>query len=315
MTSSRAMSQAKRNKKDEFYTQFDVVEAEMNNYKDYFKGKVIFCNCDDPKQSQFWQYFVFNFDDLGLKKLVSTHYQPSVLFERRKAYKKIYDGKKDVETDLKGDGDFRSDECTKLLKEADIIITNPPFSLFREYVEHLMEHRKKFLIIGNMNATTYKEIFPLIQNNKMWMGCSIKSGDREFRVPNDYPLNAAGHRTDEEGRKYIRVKGVRWFTNLKHNDRNVPLNLWKRYNKKEYPVYDNYNAIEINKTKHIPLDWDGEMGVPITFLDKYSPKQFNIIGSDWQLKKTKKMEGNKTDRFYINGKRLYARIIIKRKGK
>ena len=195
------------------------------------------------------------------------------------------------------------------------MITNPPFSLFREFIAQLIEYKKEFLIIGNMNATTYKEIFPLIQENKMWMGCSIKSGDREFRVPDDYPMRAAGQRVDENGHKYVRVKGVRWFTNIPHEDRNKPLPMWRRYNADEYPKYDNYDAIEISKTKHVPIDYKGKMGVPITFLDKYNPKQFEIIGSDWQLEKVKKMDGNKTDRLYLSNQRLYARIVIKRKGK
>jgi len=179
---------------------------------------------------------------------------------------------------LKGDGDFRSDESIELLKEADIVVTNPPFSMFREYLAQLIFYRKNFIIIGNVNCITYKEVFPLIKDNKMWMGASIHSGDREFRVPDSYPLNASGTRIDEKGNKYIRVKGVRWFTNLDYNERHEDLDLYKEYNSEEYPKYDNYDAINVNKTAEIPCDYDGVMGVPITFLDKYNPDQFEIIG-------------------------------------
>lgn len=304
MPNNLGLRKADGAEKDEFYTQFDVIEDEMKHYKEYFKGKVVFCNCDDPKQSQFWQYFIFNFKDLGLKRLVSTHYKPSVLFEVSDAYKLEYDGKKKKKTLLKGDGDFRSDECIELLKSADIVVTNPPFSLFREYVAHLVKYKKKFLIIGNVNSASYQSIFPLIQNNKLWFGCSIKSGDREFRVPNDYPLRAASCREDEEGHRYIRVKGVRWLTNIPHKDRNMPLPLWKHYTPEEYPKYDNYNAIEVGKTKYIPIAYDGEMGVPITFLDKYSPKQFEILGLA-----TSPFLGE----FKLEGKTKYVRIVIKHK--
>lgn len=186
---------------------------------------------------------------------------------------------------LKGDGDFRSKECIELLKEADIVVTNPPFSLFREYVAQLIEYDKKFLIIGNVNAVKYKELFPLIMNNKIWLGASIHSGDRKFWVPNDYELNAAGCGIDETGRKYIRVKGVRWFTNLDYKERHENLILYKHYTPEEYPTYENYDAIDVSKTEYIPLDYDGLMGVPITFMDKYNPEQFEIIGNtcdtDW----------------------------------
>ena len=208
---------------------------------------------------------------------------------------------------LEGNGDFRSDECVELLKQADIVVTNPPFSLFREYVAQLVEYDKKFLIIGNQNAITYKEVFHLIKENKLWLGCSIHSGDREFRVPDNYPLNAAGYRIDENGIKYIRVKGVRWFTNLDTSKRHEELVLYKNYTPEEYPKYDNYDAIEVSKTVEIPSDYDGVMGVPITFLDKYNPEQFEILGLDdhrvnWR--------GRGPD---LNGKALYRRIIIRRK--
>jgi len=216
---------------------------------------------------------------------------------------------------LKGNGDFRSEECIELLKQADIVCTNPPFSLFREYVAQLVEYDKKFLIIGSINAITYKEIFPLIKENKIWLGASIHNGDREFRVPDDYPLSAAGYRVDKEGNKYIRVKGVRWFTNLDYKERHEELTLYKKYTPEEYPKYDNYDAIEVSKTSDIPMDYDGVMGVPISFLDKYNPDQFEIVS--WSRHNDQGMDGGywkggKSDAT-INGKEVYRRILIKKK--
>lgn len=280
-------------KKDEFYTQLPDIERELKHYKNHFKDKVVYCNCDDPRVSHFFHYFSYNFEKLGLKRLITTCYKSSSpdKFSENDSSQAVmleYTGDKngnfvpDPEeigvTELKGDGDFRSPECLELLKQADIVVTNPPFSLFRDYVAQLMEHKKKFLIIGNVNATTYKEIFPLVQQNKLWLGPSIRSGDREFGVPSDYPLNAAGYRIDDNGNKFIRVKGVRWFTNLDFQERHESLILYKSYSPEEYPTYDNYDAIEVGKTKEIPMDYDGIMGVPITFLDKYSPDQFEIVG-------------------------------------
>ena len=211
---------------------------------------------------------------------------------------------------LNGDGDFRSEECIELLKQADIVVTNPPFSLFREYVAQLVEHKKKFMIIGNMNAITYKEIFPLIKDQKIWLGASIKSGDREFGVPDHYPLTAATYRVDESGRKFVRVKGVRWFTNLDYQQRYEELILYRKYSPEEYPKYDNYDAIEVSKTAHIPVDYGKEMEVPISFLDKYNPDQFEIVGMDRPL--ITELTG-KQSRFRINGREIYARIVIRNK--
>ena len=210
---------------------------------------------------------------------------------------------------LKGDGDFRSEESIALLKQADIVVTNPPFSLFREYVAQLIQYDKKFIILGNLNAITYKEIFPLIKKNKLWFGPSIHSGDREFGVPDNYPLKAAGYRIDKNGRKFIRVKGIRWFTNLDYNERHEDLILYKTYNPEDYPKYDNYDAINVDKTKEIPMDYQGAMGVPITFLDKYNPDQFEIIGIDRYVKDNP----NFGRRFKIQGREIYARILIKNK--
>ncbi len=278
---------ASRAKKDEFYTQLADIENELKHYKDQFRGKVVFCNCDDPKESNFVKYFSINFAELGLKKLIATHYKEANLFTHEPPYKLEYTGGKkgsrvpdphDFMTKMIGTGDFRSQECIELLKEADIVVTNPPFSLLREYIAQLVEYNKKFLIIGNVNAITYKECFKLIKENNMWLGASIHSGDREFQVPDDYPLNAASYRVDADGHKYIRVKGVRWFTNLDYEERHENFLLYKKYTPTEYPKYENFDAINVNKTSEIPADYNGAIGVPITFLDKYNPEQFEIIG-------------------------------------
>ena len=330
------MSNAKKAKQDEFYTQYVDIQKEVEAYLEFdpdtFRGKVVYCNCDDPFESNFFKYFAANFNKLGLKKLVTTSYDGSpiagqgTLFpeynegngkrQKPKALAVTLDHVKDENGDgaaniddvklflkrnkaarvaLKGDdehagGDFRSAECIALLEEADIVVTNPPFSLFREYVAQLVDHGKKFLIIGNVQAITYKEVFPLLKADKLWMGVTIHSGDREFRVPDHYPLDAAGCRVDENGVKYIRVKGVRWYTNLDHGRRhqilplmtvedNLRFSKHKEINgKAAYDRYDNYDAIEVPFTDAIPGDYDGVMGVPVTFLDKYNPDQFEILG-------------------------------------
>ena len=309
------LSAAKTAKKDEFYTQLTDIEKEMRYYRKHFKDKTVFCNCDDPFESNFFKYFVLNFNRLGLKKLIATCYTGSPIANKQlsifdilgeseetqnKPYKAIvttvYDktgdgcvdmldvaeliksGENEL-TELKGDGDFRSPECLELLDEADIVVTNPPFSLFREYVAVLVEHKKKFIIIGNVNAVKYRETFPLIMSNELWLGASIHSGDRAFFVPDDYPLDAAGCGIDEAtGRKYIRVKGVRWFTNLDIKQRHEDLILVKRYDPEYYKRFDNYDAIIVDSVADIPCDYSDVMGVPITFLDKYNPGQFDIIG-------------------------------------
>jgi hypothetical protein len=292
---NKDLHKAKNLKKDEFYTQLTDIEKELKHYKHHFKDKVVYCNCDDPRMSNFFHFFSYNFEKLGLKKLISTCYknQNPDLFSQNDSERAIYleyNGDKNGNNVpdaneigihyLEGDGDFRSPECIELLKKADIVVTNPPFSLFREYVAQLIEYDKKFLIIGNLNALTYRDVFKLVNENKLWLGYSIHSGDREFMVPDDYPLNAASSRIDNEGRKFIRVKGVRWFTNLDYNERYEDLVLFKNYygNELEYPKYENFDAINIGKTKLIPFDYKGYMGVPITFLDKYNPQQFEIIG-------------------------------------
>lgn len=325
MSNNVNLQRAKTDKKDEFYTQITDIENELENYSDHFKNKTVLCNCDDPRISNFFHYFSHNFEKLKLKKLITTCYksQQSDLFSRYDSDKAIYleyNGDKNNNRvpdpdeigifNLEQDGDFRNDECIKILKQTDIIVTNPPFSLFREYVTQLIKHKKKFIIIGNQNAITYKEIFSLIQDNKIWLGSSIHSGDREFGVPDNYTITAVGFRVDKDGKKFIRVKGVRWFTNIDYKERHKDLILYKKYNKDDYPKYENYDAININKTKEIPMDYSGEMGVPITFMDKFNPDQFEIIGMDRPI--MKELTG-KTTRFHIDNKEIYARIVIKNK--
>ena len=293
MGDTSALTAAKRAKKDEFYTQRVDIENELRHYKSHFEGKVVLCNCDDPRQSEFFKYFAENFEKLKLKRLIAVCYksQDVDLFSQgdcERAIKQVYEGDKNgnmiVDDDevgvfnLKGDGDFRSNECIEILKEADIVVTNPPFSLFREYLAQLMKFDKKFLIIGNVTAVTHSELFSYIRDNRIWLGASIHSGDRKFGVPEGYPLNAAGCGIDENGKRFIRVKGVRWFTNLDYPQRHEILPLYKRYTPNEFPKYDNYDAINVDKTSDIPYDYDGIMGVPITFIDKYNPEQFELIG-------------------------------------
>lgn len=327
MPDNASLGAAKTAKNDEFYTQYSDIEAEMNAYvefnPDVFREKTILLPCDDPEWSNFTKYFAANFERFGLKKLISTSYAKGAgnhqitMFEmlsplydetKHQAHGKLFtltrdkDGSGNIDTDdiefsgyLEGDGDFRSEEVTKLRDEADIIITNPPFSLFREFLAWIMEGKKQFVIIGNMNAITYKEVFPLIKENLIWLGYSIHSGDRKFNVPDNYPLDAAGCGIDVDGRKYIRVKGVRWFTNVDHGARHEEMQLDTmahnlKYNKKlrkqleagqgaiEYQKYSNYDAIDVPITECIPSDFDGIMGVPVTFVDKYNPDQFEIIG-------------------------------------
>lgn len=315
-----ALNKAAKAKKDEFYTQLTDIEKEMKYYKQYFKDKIVFMNCDDPEESNFWQYFMLNFSALQLKKIIATHYEVD-----KPSYKLEYSLLPDengqitldvIKTPLKQNGDFRSPECIEILKEADVVVTNPPFSLFREFIAQLTEYNKDFIIIGNINAVTYKEIFPLIMNNKLWLGASIHSGDREFRVPDDYPLNAASYRVDENGYKYIRVKGVRWYSNVDYQQRYEDITLYKNYNEIDYPKYDNYNAINIDKTCEIPVDYYEAMGVPITFIDKYNPKQFEIIGCTESEGKGFSYglwnEESGIAQPVIDGKKKYKRFFIRR---
>ena len=329
MAGNTNLGAARAAKKDEFYTQWNDIENEMQAYLEYdpdvFRGKTVLLPCDDPEWSNFTKYFALNFEKFGLKKLISTSCAPRFNPANEKRGR-IYilergadlnDGgklnKEDLQWDyLEGDGDFRSDEVTKLRDEADIVVTNPPFSLFREFLAWLVEGGVKFSIIGNMNSVAYKDVFPLFQENRTWYGPSISSGDREFRVPESYPLTAAGQRVDEQGNKFVRVKGVRWFTNIEHGRRHEPLILMSMednliYGSKTvrsvgYPKYDNYDAIEVPETKGIPSDYAGVMGVPISFLDKYNPEQFEIIGYDGDEHLVTKQYGKKEK--VVDGQRM-----------
>lgn len=333
---TKLMDLAKRNKSDEFYTQLVDIEKELKHYKEHFSGKVVFCNCDDPYESNFFKYFAMNFNHLGLKKLICTCYDSSPIayeqmslfddmvqmrfdFADRRAYKieinEVIDyngdgavdladvkyllkNKKNAFSLLKGNGDFRSEECVELLKECDVLVTNPPFSLFREYVAQLVEYDKKFLIIGNKNAITYKEMFALIKAQKVWLGYRNINSDMWFVVPDTYKCERV-----VDGKRIKHIMGC-WFTNLDTTKRHEEMTLYKQYSSEEYPKYDNYDAINVDKVTDIPYDYPGAMGVPITFLDKYNPEQFEIV---------RFRKGNDDKDLCINGKYPYFRIIIRRK--
>lgn len=315
---NRALTSARRTKNDEFYTQMTDVEKELKHYKEHFKGKTILCNCDDPVHSAFWKYFHLNFNHFGLKKLISTHYLAQQFkwdLNAEKPYVMEYMGEDDndvnvgTKTYLKGDGDFRSKECIEFLKESDIVVTNPPFSLFREFVATLMKYEKKFIIWGNNNAITYKEIFPLLKDNKMWTGY-MSSTSCIFQVP-DFYEKWDKKITDErnDGKRYAQGPPITVFTNLEIDKRQEKLILYKNYIPEDYPKYDTYDAINVNKVADIPVDYDGVMGVPITFLNKYNPEQFEIVGefnhgSDFELDLANPIVG---------GKELYPRVAIRRK--
>ena len=355
---NKNLNAAKTAKKDEFYTQMSDIERELQHYWQHFRGKTILCNCDDPYESNFFKYFALRFNQLGLKKLLCTCFNGSPVQgdelmidwgdfteePKKIAYKVEITEVRDLNGDgavdlsdvqylLKNDknvlsilktGDFRDPECIELLKQADIVITNPPFSLFREYVAQLMEYDKKFIIIGHQNAITYKEFFPLIRDNKVWLGYGFKGGAAHFTSPYEDKATAGDHREN-----MIRVSGVSWFTNLEHNKRHEELDLVRRYSPEEYPTYENYDAIEVKKTSDIPCDYEGKMGVPITFLDKYCPEQFEIIGQtqgdsgkelglkpfDRKLKALNKSLRDGQLFYMDNGypQKPYARILIRNK--
>ena len=317
MTKNNNLHTAKATKNDEFYTQLEDIENELKYYKDYFKGKVVYCNCDgflNKEKSNFFMYFSLNYEFLGLKGLICTKYNPNGKGKKYEYYGDLngnnYPDEEEICTsELEGDGDFRSEECIELLKKCDIVCTNPPFSLFRQYVAQLFEYNKDFLIIGNVNAISYKEVFPLIKENKMWLGVSSFNKGMYFGVPDDYTY-ADTYKFDRErnGKKVMRVSSICWFTNLDHKKRHEELVLYKKYNEEEYPKYDNYDAIEVSKVTDIPMDYEGIMGVPITFLDKYCPEQFEIVG---QMMTTKVTEFN-FGYPYIDGKKTFARLLIKR---
>lgn len=311
------LHKAKKSKSDEFYTQLCDIERELQHYHDYFKGKIVYCNCDDPKVSNFFQYFVNNFESLGLKKLVASCYkrQNYNLFdahESPKGYHIEYEGKKkDDGTPLvgdvvyfKGDGDFRSKESIDLLKQSDIVVTNPPFSLFRDYMAQLVRYDKRFLIIGNINAITYKEIFNLIQHNKIWLGVNLGRGISGFIVPDEYDIYGSETSINDKGQKIISTNNCLWLTNLELEQRHefLPLTKTYRFNESRYCKYDNCNGINVDKTTDIPKDYSGLMGVPITFLHKYNPDQFEIIGF---------RKGDDGKDLRIKGKCPYFRILIR----
>lgn len=349
---------ANKAKKDEFYTQLVDIEKELKHYKNQFRGKVVYCNCDDPFESNFFKYFAGNFNALGLKQLIATSYKPSPIantelvlqssllpgyedkivkkpvepkgrpkvtankfiinevddfdgdgaFDLRDIAEQLKANKNNEWAPLDGEGDFRSPESIELLKQADIVVTNPPFSLFREYVAQLIEQEKKFLILGDQNAITYKETFGYIKDDKMWLGYD-NGGTKWFQVPMDYDIPTESRKKIVDGVKYFSMGRIVWFTNMETVKRHQEITLYKKYSPEEYPKYDTYNAININKVSDIPMDYKGAMGVPITFLDKYSPNQFEIIGIDRYVEDNP----NYGKRFSVNGRETYARVIIKNK--
>lgn len=322
MAGNKNLHEANRAKKDEFYTQLGDIENELKHYKEHFRGKTVLCNCDDPRVSNFFHFFSYNFEIFGLKKLITTCYksQERDLFSQNDSERAIWleytgdrSGNRVPDPEeigihyFNGDGDFRSAECIELLKEADIVVTNPPFSLFREYVAQLVDYHKKFLIIGNQNAITYKEIFRLVKENKLWIGSALSYA--AFKVPDSYEEKSTRFWVDETGQKWRSFGNICWFTNLDNKKRHEELILYKTYNPEEYPTYDNYDAINVDKVAEIPMDYDGVMGVPITFLDKYTPEQFEIVGIDRYVEDNP----NYGHRFKINQKEIYARILIRRK--
>lgn len=291
--SNKNLTKAKSEKEDEFYTHLSDIEKELGHYKKQFKDKVVFCNCDDPTESNFWIYFTLNFNHFGLKKLIATHYESEL-----PSYKlEVTNDSGIIKTPLKQNGDFRSQECIDILKECDIVVTNPPFSLFREYVAQLIKYDKKFLIIGSINAIKYEEIFKLVMDNKIWLGCS--GIVKEFRVPDDHVLNENSSRVDENGVKFVKMGNVYWYTNLETKKRKEDLILYKKYSEKHYLKYDNYDAINVDKTKEIPMDYKDVMGVPITVMDYFNPDQFELVG--------------KIGCPVVNGEKIYTRFLIKNK--
>jgi hypothetical protein len=327
IATNKFLQKAKKEKNDEFYTILSDIEKELRHYKRHFKNKVVLCNCDDPRVSNFFHYFSYNFEQLGLKKLIATCYknQNADLFSENKSERAIYleyTGDKNGDNipdsneigikQLKGDGDFRSKECIELMKQADIIVTNPPFSLFREYVVQLAEYEKKFLIVGTWNVITYKDMFHLIMNNKLWIGINSNRNFSGFIVPKHYSLYGTEARIDENGNRIVSSNNTCWFTNLDTLKRHEELILYKTFNSEEYPKYDNFDAIEVGNTKDIPIDYDGCMGVPITFLNKYNPDQFEILGCTYSYGEPKgyHLEG-KGFNPSIDGKQIYKRLFIR----
>ena len=317
------LTAAKRAKNDEFYTRREDIENELRHYVDHFQGKTVYCNCDDPDTSEFWKFFQRNFEAWGLKRLIATHYEPDA--ENFSYMIEMNPGDawntEPVKKPIQGNGDFRSAACIELLEQADIVVTNPPFSLFREYVAQLMEYDKKFLIIGSMNAITYKEIFPLLKNNRIWIGFRSMNADMYFIIPEERQRWLVENKKEGSAYKIIdgvvmgRLASACWFTNLDHQKRHEPLDLRGVYykgNEDKYPKYDNYDAIEVSKTANIPCDYDGIMGVPITFLDKYCPEQFMILGHEHDVTGVGGV-GVPEGQFLVNGHGVYKRVLIRRR--
>ena len=356
MAKNKNLNTAAKAKKDEFYTRIVDIENELRYYQKFFKDKVVLCNCDDPYESDFFKYFTIYFNQLELKKLIATCYVGSPIvqteldffgtpnenpdFDKKKSairfdvsevrdfngdgatdladVKWLLENNRNVVTYLEGDGDFRSPECIAALKEADIVVTNPPFSLFREYVAQLIDYDKKFLIIGNINCITYKEIFPLIKENKIWLGYRMGRGISGFYVPDTYELYGTEAHIDNKGRRVVATNQCLWLTNLDIRKRHEDILLYMKYTPEKYPRYDNYDAIEVSKTAEIPMDYFGAMGVPITFLDKYNPNQFEILGHTSSSDLSPAVESLRTDlknrnRGIINGQQKYDRILIRRR--
>lgn len=368
MANNETLSARKRAGLDEWYTQLEDIEAELRHYREQFKGKVVFCNCDDPYESNFFKYFAMNFNHLGLKRLATTCYSGSPISGQqlslvetaglrgkqppREPYKVVISEVPDLNKDgaidladvedllrhdanamtpLTGNGDFRSSECVELLKEADVVVTNPPFSLFREYINQLIEHKKQFLVLGDQNGAKYSSIFPHIMANRLWFGYK-NGGTKWFRVPDDYDIKTESRKKVVDGVKYLSMGRIYWYTNLETTRRHEPLTLYKRYTPEEYPTYTNYPAIEVSKVAEIPMDYEGQMGVPITFLDKYNPDQFQIIGISTDLAEPMSRYAAKEDYASREGKvvggsgklfipagkdkhtGVYERIIIRRIG-
>lgn len=322
---NRDLNAAKKGKNDEFYTRLPDIERELKHYKKHFKNKVVLCNCDDPWVSSFFDYFSKNFEALGLKKLITTCYknnQPNMFSEHKSktAVWLEYTGDKDGDrvpspeeigvNPLKDGGDFRGDECIELLKQSDIVVTNPPFSLFREYVSQVVKYDKKFLVVGTWNAITYKETFKLIKENKLWIGINSNRNFSGFIVPKHYPLHGTEARIDENGNRIVSSNNTCWFTNMDIAKRHEDLVLYKKYSPAEYPKYDNYDAIEVSNTKDIPMDYADEMGVPVTFLDKYNPEQFEIVGNG----SCYAPDGySLVSELFLNGEKKFKRLLIKNK--
>ncbi|MFA6832995.1 MAG: adenine-specific methyltransferase EcoRI family protein [Bacteroidaceae bacterium] len=346
MSKNNSLTKAKSAKNDEFYTTYDAIQIELNHYEDKFENKVVFCNCDDPFESNFAKFFLRNFNYLKLKRLFCTSYAGSPITGKRLSLFDDYNEpvssqhgyvlditkvpmsngrvvsdadittllhQKGKVTRLKGNGDYASDECLNYLTQSDIVVTNPPFSKFRSYLATLIEYDKKFLIIGNVNAITYKDVFPLIKENKIWLG--VSHGGMSFKVPDNCPPRKMGYWVDDSGQKWRSMGNIEWFTNLDYSQRHEDLILYKRYNSKDFPDYDNYKAINVSKVADIPLDYSGNMGVPITFLDKYSPDQFEILG----ITDRQNTSGIRTKKYTVDDSKKYndlnARGVVIKDGK